>query len=61
MEHPVFRCFIHFWLNRVTKLEYTLVIYCNIESVLLEFYNGFYIKIVNLIRSVNNATRQGTW
>jgi len=44
MEHPVFQCFEHCWLNRVTKLEYTLVIYCNIESVILEFYNGFCTK-----------------
>ena len=39
MEHSVFQYFEHCWLNRVTKLEYTLVIYCNIESVNLQFYN----------------------
>ena len=39
MEHPVFLYFEHSWLNRVTKLEYTLIIYCNIESENLEFYN----------------------
>ena len=52
MQHPVFQCCVHCWLNRVTKLEHTLVIHCNIESVILEFYNGLYIKSAKCARSV---------